>query len=197
MANTSFMPKPTSQSSGSDVSSGAEQSTPATSPESSNEAFFGPRMKAEANTGLSQDALGFRQDLRNYLPLGCITCRDYTTFDPTGEPAGWQDIDSVAVSYRNDAGVYGILSKLTEAGWIRLQSGRSLLDPAFITWRIYILPGDIGHRFIDRQNKRLWSALESLIPDVDVSRDTWEGRYTPETEQKFDPWATCDEGSLF
>ncbi|KAI6887134.1 hypothetical protein KC360_g2203 [Hortaea werneckii] len=197
MASTLFMPKATSQYSGSDASSGAEQSTPATSPESSNEAFYGPRMKAEVNTGLSRDALDFRQNLQNYLPLGCITCRDYTTFDSTGEPAGWHTIDSVAVSYRNDAGVYGVLSKLTEAGWIRLQSGRSVLDPAFITWRIYILPGDIGHRFIDRQKKRLWSALESLIPDVDVSRDTWEGRYAPETEQKFDPWATSDEGSLF
>ncbi|KAI7562183.1 hypothetical protein KC343_g8734 [Hortaea werneckii] len=197
MANTSYTPKPSGQYTGSEASSGAEQSTPATSPESSNEAFYGPRMKAEANTGLPRDALDFRQNLNNYLPLGCLTCRDYTTVDPTGEPADWQDIDSVAVSYRNDAGVYGVLSKLTEAAWIRLQSGRSAVDSAFITWRIYILPGDIGHRFIDRQNKRLWSALESLIPDVDVSRDAWEGRYTPETEQKFDPWATCDEGSLF
>ncbi|TKA32782.1 hypothetical protein B0A50_01007 [Salinomyces thailandicus] len=172
-------------------------STPATSPESSNDTLVNPHVGCQFHTKLSQDALDFRSNLENYLALGCVVFRDWTTYDPKpDETEQWQDILCLPAC---DAisGRYSSLSKLAEAGWVRLQSRRSLLDPHWILWRIYILPGDARHRFIDRQNKRLWAALESLILDIDVSSDTWKGRYIHETEQKFDPWATCNEGSLF
>ena len=67
----------------------------------------------------------------------------------------------------------------------------------YTIYRVYILPGDVGLRFFDRENRRLLAALESLVASIDVSPETWSGGYSKGVEVGFDPWATRDEGSLF
>ena len=40
--------------------------------------------------------------------------------------------------------------------------------------------------------------MENLISaHIDVSDDTWQGHHTDGSIKKFDPWAQCDDGSLF
>ncbi|KAF2764375.1 hypothetical protein EJ03DRAFT_331894 [Teratosphaeria nubilosa] len=150
---------------------------------------------------LSADAIHFRSDLNNYLALGCLIFEDFTqdadTNDDTGDSA-WRDVD-LSEHSRISASLYSQLAKLVEAGWLRIQTNRSVLDPQFVILRIFVLPEDAGHRFIDRTcNKKLWIALEALVLEVDISESTWQGRYTRQSiQRKFDAFATSDEGSLF
>lgn len=185
---------------GPNQSSAEEVGTPSTGSQTSNSAsnvdedvskrtFYVP--------GLSNEAQAFLANLSNYLPLGCITFEDLTG-DSTEDAykhddyqghacAGWKDITPQDPN----------LSRLASAGWIRVRCGRSVIDPRFLIHRIYILPGDVGLRFFDRQNRRLLAAVEAMIALIDISPDTWEGRYAVGVEAKFDRWAISDEGSLF
>jgi len=145
----------------------------------------------------STEASDFLSDLHNYVALGCISFEDLTDYDDVSDSGGWQAIHQLPLYNCFDTSLYSHLAKLLGAGWIRIQIGRSVKDRRYIIHRIFILPGDAGHRFIDRTNKKLWVALECLLIDVDISPQTWQGNYAPENSQKFDAWATADSGSLF
>jgi hypothetical protein len=151
--------------------------------------------RSHAQSGLPNDATVLLSDLFNFLALGCLVYEDaacdLSSPSHSRSCGDWQDV-IVPV------GSLGVpLSKLTAAGWIRILERRSDLDDRYIIYRIYILPSDVGLRFIDRDSKKLLSALQSLVANVDVSPSTWNGHYLGGTEVKFDPWASRDEGSLF
>lgn len=148
-------------------------------------------------SSLSHEAQDFLANLSNYLPLGCLAVED-----PTAELAESSDESNnhqhdTCAAWRDVVPKDPNFIRLVSAGWIRVQCGRSVLDPKFLIHRIYVLPGDVGLRFFDRQNRRLLAALEALIAVIDISPQTWVGRYAGGTEVRFDQWATRDEGSLF
>lgn len=142
---------------------------------------------------LSTGVHDFLSDLSNFLALGCLTTEDATS--DCLEAGIFSDDESSL--WRLDTLQDATISKLVAAGWIRVQRGRSTLNPNYLIRRIHILPGDVGLRFFDRQNRRLLAALESLVAEIDVSPDTWNGQYVVGQEVRFDQWATGDEGSLF
>ena len=146
---------------------------------------------------LSQEADAFFGDLSNYLAIGCLCFEDFTLSASQPEPAEWRDISDEPLVFACDNVLSINLEKLASARWIRIHSRPSNTDPRYVILRLYILPFDVGLRYIDRQNKRLHTAMESLIGDLDVSTDTWSGSYTPEKAIKFDVWATSEDGSLF
>ncbi|KAM0706409.1 hypothetical protein Q7P35_005735 [Cladosporium inversicolor] len=151
--------------------------------------------RPRSHSSLSQEATVFLSDLSNFLSLGCLvheeTADDIAAFGEPHDKTEWQDADHFDILLEPG------LSKLSNAGWIRVQKRRSALNLALIIYRIYILPGDVGLRYIDRDNRRLLVALENLVANVDVSSETWAGHYISGSEVKFDPWASKDEGSLF
>ncbi|KAK5136828.1 hypothetical protein LTR08_001750 [Meristemomyces frigidus] len=187
----------------SNSSPGARRSTTSATSPLPSEGLNTPLPKAPV---LSNDGLTFRSDLSNYLALGCLCFEDESFIKGGHEAYGWHDLGILApppIPWA-DAILFAYLSKLVDAGWIKLQTRRSTVDPSFIIWRVYILPGDAdadaGHRSTDQQNKKLWSALENLLAaDIDVSTETWQGHYTPQLarKSKFDPWAQRVDGSLF
>jgi len=65
-----------------------------------------------------------------------------------------------------------------------------------IILRIYILPEDVGQRFVDRKDRPLRLALERLIPIVNVSPAAWNGKPSP-SKTDFQSWATGDYSSLY
>jgi hypothetical protein len=148
-------------------------------------------------SGLSTEAHAFLSDLSKYMALGCLTYQDVPDdtftlgFDNDGPR--WQDLPLTASGFPPETS----LMKLTAAGWTRVQVGQSTRDWRYTIYRLYILPGDVGLRFIDRENRRLLAALESLVATIDVSTETWSGRYSAGVGADFDTWATRDEGSLF
>jgi SNF2 family DNA or RNA helicase len=96
-----------------------------------------------------------------------------------------------------DRDLYTNLHKLLLGNWIRLSARRSLVDTTFLVVRIYILPSDKGNKYVDRQIKRLDIALQSLLSHIDISPETWRGNYRLGVFEKFDMFATQEEGSLF
>jgi SNF2 family DNA or RNA helicase len=154
-----------------------------------------PPYRSHALFSLSSEATIFLSQLSNFLALGCLVCEEAVNHTPASgddqDCAEWQDSVLHAVPLELH------LSGLISAGWIRVQQRRSFLDHRYTIYRIYVLPGDVGLRFIDRDNKKLSGALESLMSKVDVRPDTWNGNYISGTEERFDQWASRDEGSLF
>jgi SNF2 family DNA or RNA helicase len=148
-------------------------------------------------SGLSTEAHASLSDLSKYMALGCLTYQDVPdntfTLGLDYDSPRWQDLPLTAPGFPPEPN----LMKLTTAGWIRVQVGQSTRDWRYTIYRLYILPGDVGLRFIDRENRRLLAALERLVATIDVSPETWSGRYTDAVEVGFDAWATRDEGSLF
>ena len=149
----------------------AEGSQTSHSPSTSSEAFFN---RSHIVSSFPSEATVFLSNLSNFLALGCLTCEeaaeDVVTCNEDIELSEWQDV-SVPVHPME-----ATLSKLIAAGWVRVRKRRSILDAKYIVYRIYILPGDVGLRFLDRESKRLLSAIESLIVNLDINPDTWNGR---------------------
>lgn len=155
---------------------------------------------SEANGGLSRpkvleskissEASNFLSDLSNFLALGCLVVeRGVADGSPEYDEGGnlvWHDI------VPEDENLY----RLATAGWIRVQNCQSVADPRYTIYRIYILPGDVGLRFFDRQSRRLQASLEAIIANIDVSPETWSGHYVFGQHVGFDQWAKSDEGSL-
>lgn len=174
--------------------------TSATSLSSSSGSNTSLRISGGKYVQVSKEAVDFRSNLHNYLALGCLCFEDMDLVDEKPKFSGWQDVSTLPQlppHAWSDASLYANLTRLEDAGWAKLRVCQSALDPRFSIWRVYILPGDAGHRFIDRQNKKLWNALESLIANVDINPETWQGRYAPCSECRFDLWARSDEGSIF
>jgi len=194
-SSTSSAPTPASHHSVTDgVSTPASESQ--TSQTSSGASEVVLQNRPRSHSSLSQEATVFLSDLSHFLPLGCLVHEE--TVDDIAAAGiyysstiDWQD-----VAYQDNS-LDASLSKLIDAGWIRARKRRSALNYAYIIYRIYILPGDVGLRYVDRDNKKLLAALENLVAKVDISRETWAGNYTNGSEVKFDPWASRDEGSLF
>ena len=171
-------------------------SSPATSP-SSNGLFASPRRGPSDDLCLPKEAQRFFSDLGNYLPLGCLCFKDLTLSNEDCIPGQWRDITALPPVFAFEETLYSHLHKLAASGWIRVFLARSNADPRYLIFRIYILPFDVGLRYIERQSKRLYLALESLVVEIDISPDTWQGNYVPDKVLKFDTWATSDDGSLF
>ncbi|KAL1585038.1 hypothetical protein WHR41_06125 [Cladosporium halotolerans] len=140
---------------------------------------------------ISSEASHFLSDLSNFLALGCLVVeRGVADGSPEYDEGGnlvWHDIVPEDEN----------LCRLATAGWIRAQHCQSVADPRYTIYRIYILPGDVGLRFFDRQSRRLQASLEAIIAKIDVSSETWSGSYASGQHVGFDQWAKSDEGSLF
>lgn len=141
------------------------------------------------------DAHALVSDLSNYLALGCLCFEDFVNTDGDGKVDQWQEVVHPEVLLAVDGGLGAHIARLISYRWIRMQMGRSETDEHTLIFRVYVLPGDVGLRFIDRHNRRLYADLEHLIAEIDTSQETWAGR--PGNTRKFDIWATRDEVSLF
>lgn len=147
---------------------------------------------------LTQEAFDFLEDLSNYVPLGCLGVEgiaegaDSHTFDYDTSTA----LSRLSHSHATTT-LYSNLHRLATAGWIQLRSFRR--DRAMI-FRIYLLPADVGLRYIERngfQSKKLYTALEAVLQEIDTAPETWEGRCAIAIPQKFDMWASPEPGSLY
>ena len=184
------------QSPGSNSSSEHGSISSATSP-LSQRSCYSPKEELNGESSPSNEAASFLSDLDNYLPLGCLCFEDLAEFHDDQSTGVWSDITQLPPLLAFEETLYSHLHKLASSGWIRIFSARSYADPRYLIFRIYILPFDVGLRFIDRQSKRLYLALENMIVELDISSDAWNGNYIPESACKFDMWASRDEGSLF
>lgn len=138
----------------------------------------------------SPEAQLFLAQLDNYIPVGCLV-GGYQCQQHNRDETEWCEIvDTAELAQHSFEHFVVDVQKLITHGWVRVHVHSSEL-----IWRVYVLPSDIGHRFVDHQNKSLSRALYLLIRELDVSPEAWEGR--PYTQVRFDPSAALEEGSLY
>ncbi|GAB7352869.1 hypothetical protein MBLNU459_g3468t4 [Dothideomycetes sp. NU459] len=70
--------------------------------------------------------------------------------------------------------------------------------PSYLPFNALLtMAGDVGHRFVNHEDKKLAASLYTLIRELDTSPETWTGQYSLATHAPFDMWAATDEGSLY
>nr|POE56182.1 putative atp-dependent helicase c17a2.12 [Quercus suber] len=131
-------------------------------------------------SGLSPDTQDFLDDLSHYLPLGCLL------YPPSNTGGG---------AYHDT--LWSNIHRLASARWIRVVP---LDQSAPLVLRVYILPFDVGIRYVKRdglQSKKLFAALETLLREIDIDPEMWTGQKRLQQSRNFNMWATPEHGSLY
>lgn len=142
----------------------------------------------------SPEGRQFLQRLDNFVPIGCLVS-SIPSADLTSLPSShWQEIFDLTSLHITSALALAV-QRLLASSWIRLFMHNKYGSTQVV--RLYVLPSDVGHRFVDRQSKKLAASLYAVIKELDTSPETWNGRYSHATRKRFDLWAARDEGSLY
>ena len=142
---------------------------------------------------LSPEAQRFFQDLSNYIPVGCLSAPKESSAGEDTKRGVWKEISDIATLLGHRHCLQDV-QKLIAHGWVRIFS---TLNESARIFRIYVLPRDVGHRYVDHSQKALSKALRTLVKELDVSPETWNGSSKSERPTAFDTSATLDKGSLY
>lgn len=104
----------------------------------------------------------------------------------------WEEVVDIAVLSQSGLSEQNLLDigKLLSRRRLRL----FISTPSKATLRVYILPSDVGHRFLQR-DRGTDGHLFSVLQNLNVSLDCWNGQSN--TEHSFNLYAAGEEGSLF
>ncbi|KAL2036010.1 hypothetical protein VTO58DRAFT_101928 [Aureobasidium pullulans] len=113
----------------------------------------------------SLEKILFLKDLNNYLPIGSITLHT-----PDGTPCEWEEIDLVRLPHL-DLSVNDVdhIERLLDRQRLRL----FMSVPSKAVLRVYVLPSDVGQRFLPRINRGIDTDLFSLLQSIDTSTEAW------------------------
>ena len=119
----------------------------------------------------------FLKDLNNYIPLGCLTISS----DPGSDlDHDWEESYSKVASSEKFASdsktrdLHRSLWTLSCLGWLRIFARKHPRSLHQIQIRVYIVPSDVGGRYIERNSKD-WEHVKKLMNHLDLSREGWEG----------------------
>ena len=158
----------------------------------------------------------FLADLKNYVPLGSLT----TSLEIADSwfHNGWMEASIYSKEYKTPYERDGIdlcwllghqifhkqselfniqLQRLLQYGWIRMFAGRDQAQKQSVIIRIYVLPDDVGRRFVDRDDKALRKRLMELMEQLDISCESWDGRKPKDQPIKQYKVESTNEDSLF
>lgn len=147
----------------------------------------------------------FLAEWRNYIPLGSLTLSTDNGRGGCFHQAEWTELDSgtwfVLQSHLTEWGPALSAKKLLESGFARVFGRSHQISSDLVTLRVYVLPDDVGRRYIDRRGWRgtskLKGYLRNLIDQLDISSESWEGRNCIADEEKRYDVDTKDNDSLF
>lgn len=135
----------------------------------------------------SPESANFLNDLSNYIPVGSLVLGEVFDAAPS-----WEEVVDIAVlsQSRLSEHITLCIERLLSRRRIRL----FVSAPSKTILRLYLLPSDVGHRFLQR-DRGTDGHLFSVLQNLDVSLDCWDGK--PNVKQPFDMYAAGEEGSLF
>ncbi|KAL8725396.1 MAG: hypothetical protein Q9181_006430 [Wetmoreana brouardii] len=135
----------------------------------------------------------FLKDLGNYLPLGVLNL-------PSGPLEGYGELWEESYPNLVSSGTPAVYENTRKSvwpllclGWLRTFCRKHPLDHGQTQVRIFILPADVGGRYIERST-RDWEHVRKLMKYVDMSTEAWEGTKDPNLVD--DP-KSADHDSLF
>lgn len=89
------------------------------------------------------------------------------------------------------------LTTLVRAGWIRADYLGNEHHPDWTAVRVYVLPDDLGRRFVARSSAGARRALKIVMSRIDISPEAWDARFDPTTSVRSNIIPHGDEESLF
>ncbi|KAL8744200.1 MAG: hypothetical protein Q9190_003528 [Brigantiaea leucoxantha] len=107
----------------------------------------------------------FYSDLSNFIPIGSLTVK-------SSSPGKLGDTWVERVETLLPSPLFPLSSKSKR--WIRTFTKIHPQDPHYLLYRIYIVPADVGRRYLQRTSSE-WSHLRKLIERLNASREAWEG----------------------
>ncbi|KAL9613921.1 MAG: hypothetical protein Q9167_001535 [Letrouitia subvulpina] len=105
----------------------------------------------------------FFQDLANFIPVGSLTIKLY----------GPQSLGNVSIELFDHLVPPDFVPFVSQK-WIRIFASRHPQDPLYSLFRIYVLPADIGRRYLQRDSHD-WARLRNVLKNLNASSDAWEG----------------------
>lgn len=123
------------------------------------------------------------EDLDYYIPVGTVTAN--LRIKPDGVLVTWPvrheweeanlAFRCVRLAHPAELGVEDILRAFTTDRSIRLFGRRHPQDDQKGTFRVYVLPEDVGRQFRDPRANNRQRCLMHLMPLLDTSLESWEG----------------------
>ncbi|KAG9699103.1 hypothetical protein KCU95_g2127, partial [Aureobasidium melanogenum] len=147
-----------------------------------------PKTTLRPPAPVSPEAAHFFNDLSNYIPIGSLVLSGVADEEPA-----WEEVVHLATLLQSGLSEQNALDieKLFNRRRVRVFAS----IPSRAVLRIYVLPSDVGHRFL-QQDRGLDTHLFSLIQNLDVSLSAWNGQ--PDAQQEsFEMYAPGEEGSLY
>lgn len=159
----------------------------------------------------------FILDISRYIPVGCIrleregcgispevwmSCDTWHAFAHPRDVFNKRDGPFLANALQskllNSPAVQNYIG-IHFAGWVRMEFKTT--DQGCGQVRVYVLPDDVGRSVIEREEKALRKALHSLLAQLDISNEIWNGQWSRESpmahiDSSLDP-KTQDQPSLF
>lgn len=162
-------------------------SQPANKPSSSFNFASGPPFSA------SIPKHDYTLDINKYIPVGCLrvqrsdcgisheiwkSCSSWSAFTHPRDIYGTPDdanLPNILQERLLSSPVLRQYRVLHNAGWIRMEFQAKDLHSGQV--RVYILPDDVGRRFVDRQQTTPRRSMQLLLAQLDISKATWDGEW--------------------
>ena len=136
---------------------------------------------------LETSAYQSKNILDEYIPVGSLVIDR-----PTAH--AWVPIDPRNISLLEPN---ASLIPLIKADWARaFISGRTVCALQSLI-RVYVLPDDVGRRYVGRNDRTLQKRLQELMCTLDISLEAWEGKIPPEVPSRRYGAHSNNQDSLF
>ena len=143
----------------------------------------------------------YLNDLTNYVPLGTLRLRANNVAEANLQSDVWKEASTYPCVARFLHYHQPKFSPLLRYLWVRvlLRQHPDFNDLAIL--RYYILPDDVGRRYLDRDNSKLRKLRMDLVRMVDCSNESWIG-ILPKGDPKSAAFSnylrqSCEHDSLF
>ena len=123
----------------------------------------------------------FLDDLGNYIALGSLTLRPSIGGGAYLHQTRWRESSDTWLAFHDycnakDTHPALYVRILANSNWARVFARKHQRNGDLATIRVYILPDDVGRRYVNRDDGHLRSYLMKLLNGLDRSLASWEGR---------------------
>ena len=141
----------------------------------------------------------FLEDLGNYIALGSLNLRRSNLGGAYLHQTRWTALNDVWMDCSDPKDEHLILAAyfLAKAGWARAFARKHQRNEELATIRVYILPDDVGRRYVNRKHGHLRNHLFKLLEVLDRSRTSWEGHHQIENHLEHYCGESSNNDSLF
>lgn len=146
--------------------------------------------------------VAFFRDLSNYLPFGSLTVPMSIGGGSHLSQTYWKESNDIWLAFQGylnttqDKTIVAYAKTLADKRWIRVFASKHTANADLATLRIYVLPDDVGRRFVERTVPSLRNKLIKLINELDTSFDAWVGFGAPDSLKRSKD-GTSNDDSLF